>query len=178
LFLIRRVDEVGQALFYPNSRLRMANVTDGTSHTLAFAEVKAWTPYLRDGGSPAAVGAAAPDRPASVVGLGGDFKVNSGHTEWVDGRIHQTGFTSTFAPGTKVAYAASGQVYDIDFNSSREGKSISDATYAAVTARSYHTGGVQVAMTDGAVRFVAETIQLGVWRSLASRAGGEVASLD
>ena len=47
--------------------------------------------------------------------------------------------------------------------------------YAA--ARSRHTGGVNVAMADGSVTFVSDGIDLSVWRSVATRAGGESVSL-
>ncbi len=164
----------GEGLAYPNSLLSMANVTDGTSNTLAFAEVKAWNPYLRDGGSPAGAGTPIPADPAAVVVYGGDFKSNSGHTEWVDGRAHQTGFTGTFPPNTQVLYNDGGVDYDVDFNSSREGRTNNQLTYAVVTSRSYHPGGAQVLLTDGSARFVSETVEIRVWRALATRAGGEV----
>ena len=40
----------GDGAFYPNSFLRLAKFTDGTSKTLMAAEVKAWTHYTRNGG--------------------------------------------------------------------------------------------------------------------------------
>ncbi|MCF0234074.1 MAG: DUF1559 domain-containing protein, partial [Thermoguttaceae bacterium] len=40
-------------------------------------------------------------------------------------------------------------------------------------ARSKHSGGVNVGMGDGSVRFVSETIALDVWRALGSSQGGE-----
>lgn len=42
------------------------------------------------------------------------------------------------------------------------------------TARSRHSGGVNVLMGDGSCRFVSESIQLNVWRSLGTRNGGEL----
>jgi prepilin-type processing-associated H-X9-DG protein len=42
------------------------------------------------------------------------------------------------------------------------------------TARSQHTGGVNVCLADGSVRFVSQTIQLTTWQSLCSPDGGEV----
>lgn len=164
----------GEGLVYPNSATRFASIIDGTSNTLAFSEFKAWSPYLRDGGSPNTPAAAVPSNPADVVGLGGDFKSNSGHTEWVDGRAHQTGFTGTFTPNTEVPFSSGGELFDVDFNSSREGKTINQLTYAAVTSRSYHPGGVNAGLADGSVRFIAETIELATWRGLTTRAGGEV----
>jgi len=46
-----------------------------------------------------------------------------------------------------------------------------------VTARSFHTGGVNVAMGDGSVNFVSDTISLHVWRSFATGAGSESVTL-
>jgi prepilin-type N-terminal cleavage/methylation domain-containing protein len=44
------------------------------------------------------------------------------------------------------------------------------------SARSWHPGGVEVLVCDSSVRFVPSTIHLDVWRGLATRGGGEVAS--
>jgi len=44
------------------------------------------------------------------------------------------------------------------------------------SAGSLHPGGVNVSMADGSVRFVAQGIDVGVWRALGTRAGGEVIS--
>ncbi len=164
----------GNGLVHPNSHTRFASITDGTSNTLAFSEVKAYNPYLRDGGNPAAAGAPIPALPADVTAYGGNFKTNSGHTEWVDGRVHQTGFTGTFVPNTVVPYTDGGVNYDVDFNSYREGKSINQLTYAAVTSRSYHPGGVNSCLADGSVRLFSETIDLAAWRAMSTRDGGEV----
>lgn len=41
------------------------------------------------------------------------------------------------------------------------------------SSRSRHTGGVHVGLADGSARFVSENINLGTWRALGSRAGGE-----
>ena len=90
--------------------------------------------------------------------------------------IHQTGFTTTFPPNTLVPFEVAGQVVDVDFNSMREGKSATIPTYAAVTSRSYHSGGVNVMLMDGSVRFLGNNISQATWRALGSRAGGEVAT--
>jgi len=42
----------------------------------------------------------------------------------------------------------------------------------------FHTGGANIAMADGAVRFVGETASVQILGQLATRAGGEAVSLD
>ncbi len=172
-----KTQQGGSGVFFPNSALGMGQISDGTSNTLAFSEVKAWTPYLRDGGNPVASGVPSPTQPAQIAAWGGSFKADSGHTEWVDARVHQTGFTTTFTPNTRVSLSSGGNDYDVDFSSSREGKSTVAITYAAVTARSHHTGGVEVGLVDGSVHLISEAIDGRVWRGLGSRAGGEVVQL-
>jgi prepilin-type processing-associated H-X9-DG protein len=49
---------------------------------------------------------------------------------------------------------------------------------AAVSATSNHPGGVNVAMGDGSVKFIKDTIGQATWWALGSRAGGEVISAD
>jgi len=112
--------------------------------------------------------------PDAVCGLGGQFKTNSGHTEWVDGRAHQIGFTTTFQPNTEVRCVQNGETYDIDWTNQQEGKSTTTPTYAAITARSHHVGGVNATMMDGSVRWFSDEIDLGVWRAYSTRENGDV----
>ncbi|MBU6173083.1 MAG: DUF1559 domain-containing protein [Planctomycetes bacterium] len=164
----------GTGLVFPNSRTSISSVLDGTSGTLSFSEVKAWAPYLRDGGTPSLSNVPAPNSPASIAALGGNFKQDSGHTEWVDFRSHQTGFTTTLTPNTLMIFPYGGKNYDVDFNSSREGKTSTLPTYAAITSRSYHVGGVQSGFVDGSVHFIANSIDFMTWRALGTRNGSEV----
>lgn len=162
--------QTGSGAFGPNSRSGMRDFTDGASNSLAFAEVKAYTYYLRDVG---ALSNPPLPAPSGLSGLGGSSK-NSGHTEWVDARVHQSGFTTTFVPNMLCPYNDAGTIRDIDFINVREGNSAADPTYAAVTSRSYHTGIVNTMLMDGSVRSVSENIDINVWRALGTRAGGEV----
>jgi prepilin-type processing-associated H-X9-DG protein len=41
-------------------------------------------------------------------------------------------------------------------------------------ARSMHTGGVNVMMGDGSVRFISNNVDSFTWRAISTRAGGEV----
>jgi len=174
-FVYDPVERVGgDGLAFPNSRIDFAAVRDGASNTIAFAEIKAYTPYLRDSGNPNSRDVPIPGTPQEVVAFGGNFRTNSGHTEWVDGRAHQSGFTGTFPPNTLFPFTHGGRIFDVDFSSSREGKNTSRLTYAVVTSRSYHPGGVQTVFADGSSRFIAEAIETKTWRTLVTRAGREV----
>jgi prepilin-type processing-associated H-X9-DG protein len=44
------------------------------------------------------------------------------------------------------------------------------------SARSHHSGGVNAALADGAVRLFSDTINVNVWRAMATTRGGEVVS--
>lgn len=159
----------GDGAFTVNKSLRMTDFKDGTSNTLAFSEVKAFTPYFRDGD----MAGATPPNAAGIAGLGGSFKSTTGHTEWVDGRLHQTGFTTVFGPQKKVPYVdAGGKEYDVDFTNCREEKGCTGSTYAAVTSRSHHTGMVHSLLMDGSVRGITESIDLGTWQALGGRNDG------
>jgi prepilin-type N-terminal cleavage/methylation domain-containing protein len=167
--------EGGQGAFQPYRPLALSAMTDGTSNTLALAEVKAYNPYYRNAGN----GSLTQPMPAAaaVCSLGGEFKNNSGHTEWVDGRAHQTGFTATFTPNTKVICNVGGTNYDVDWNNQQEGKSTTVPTFAAVTARSFHPGGVMTGFVDGSVHFIPNTVDLATWQALSTRDGGEAVQI-
>ena len=57
------------------------------------------------------------------------------------------------------------------------GASCNWMNYGFYGARSYHASGVNVLMADGSVRFVSDSVNLDVWRGLATIAGGEQTSL-
>jgi prepilin-type N-terminal cleavage/methylation domain-containing protein/prepilin-type processing-associated H-X9-DG protein len=178
----------GYGAAYPNSKLRESDFFDGLSYTMAFAEVKAWQPYYRNANLTAA------DLDETINGFptmddicnwGPSNQLrNTGHTEWVDGRAHHSGFTTTFAPNEQVLCSGTiggvAGTYDVDWNNRQEGLTMNTATptylptYAAITARSYFPGQVNVSMVDGSVRSIGDTINIGVWRALSTRAGKEL----
>ncbi len=162
----------GDGAFAPSRGFRPADLTDGLSNTLAMAEVKAFTNRVT-GGSP---GGTPPSSPAAVAGFGlGAFNAASfTHVEWVDGKVHENGVTAAFTPNTRVPYSSGGADYDVDYVSATESNAAD--TFAAVTARSFHPGGVNVLLMDGSVRFVRDAIPLASWRALATRAGNDLAN--
>ena len=160
----------GDGVFMPNTAIAPNAITDGLTNTLAFAEVKGHTPYLRDGSG----GLAMPPGASGISSLGGSFQI-TGHTEWVDGRVHQTGFTTTFPPNTFIPHTVSGTTHDVDYTSCREDKPNSvcvGPTYAAITSRSFHPGCVNVLLLDGSTRPVSDQIAPDTWRRLGSRNDG------
>lgn len=174
--------EGGDGALFVNSDLTSARIVDGLSNTLCASEVKAFTPYIRNTADP---GPAPPMDASAFVGMPGQLKLGpnpndcTGHTEWCDGRVHHSGFTTTFTPNTRVSYSSGGIDYDIDFNSRQEGQSATQPTYAAITARSFHAGGtVNAALMDGSVRVVNHRIDLSIWRAVGTRIGGESKTLD
>ncbi len=170
----------GDGAFFPNSFLPMSAFLDGLSNTLMAAEVRAWTPYYRNGGPPVAYqsGRTPPGSAAEILAFAaaGTQHKDTGHTEWPDGRVHHTGFTATLTPGTEVILPFGGVEEDIDFNSWQEGKDglSGSPTYAAVTSRSRHAGLVQAAWMDGSVATITHSIDLDVYRAMSTRAGHEV----
>jgi prepilin-type N-terminal cleavage/methylation domain-containing protein/prepilin-type processing-associated H-X9-DG protein len=154
---------------YPSpGSLRLTDITDGTSTTVGFADVKAFGPYLSvEATVPASP--VPPATPADVIGLGGTFSPNGMHTSWAEGQNEFVGLTFVLPPNTYVPYynPGDGQTYDVDWIG---GPYLS---YGACTARSYHTGGVNAAFMDGSVRFVTNSIPQLTWRALGTRNGGE-----
>ncbi|HJZ59734.1 MAG TPA: DUF1559 domain-containing protein [Gemmataceae bacterium] len=168
--------QTGDGAFGPNRGYRPGDFTDGMSNTLAAAEVKAFT--NRVAATPNTTTYATPPLPPSSPAAVASFPLGTfnptsyTHVEWVDGKVHETGFTTVFTPNTRVVYSSGGTDYNVDFLTATE-SSLGD-TYAAVTSRSYHPGGVNVLLMDGSVRFVRNSIPLTTWRALGTRAGNEV----
>lgn len=157
----------GNGAFAPNSNFSSKDFTDGMSNTLGFSEIRAYTPNVGNGTEGTD---AIPDSVSSFTA--GTLSAN-GHTEWVDGKVHETGFTTTFTPNAVVLVSGTGggTPVDGDFISCREkgaacaGRPI----YAAVTARSYHVGLVNVLLMDGAIRAVSENISRTTWQQIGAR---------
>jgi prepilin-type N-terminal cleavage/methylation domain-containing protein/prepilin-type processing-associated H-X9-DG protein len=172
-----------RAAFQVNRARTIASFSDGLSQTMVAAEVKAQQPYYRDysGGlslirNPAQVPTPSedPHTVAPEYNSGGSFQ-RTGHTEWVDGLVHQTGMTTAWTPNRKITRATD-PANDIDITGFRE--SNGGSTFAAINSRSGHPGGVNVLMGDGSVRFLKDTVNGASWRALGTASGGEVVSAD
>jgi hypothetical protein len=167
---------VGDGAFGVNFEPEHSDFKDGHSNTLCMSEVKGWTTYQRDGKDQTTV----PTDPSALAGFSGTIKnqgkPGSGHTEWCDGRVHQSGFTTTFPPNT-VTLLSDGQ--DGDYTSNREGGNRTGSPLvAAVTSRSWHSGGVvNSCLMDGSTRTTSSNVSQAIWRAAGTRSGGEISSL-
>jgi len=186
----------------PNGPRRFSDVIDGLSGTLLSAEGKTFQPQLRHlvsspGGTvsglsdPNAVATYTPSQSAQIIQA--NFSnapgraVNFGSTRWSNGGVYYSGFTVALPPNYAVSPPAGQSVQmqpgidqfppisnTVDLVSIDENDG--GPTYAAITARSYHSGGVNSLLCDGSVRFVRDSIAATIWHGLGTVKGQEVIS--
>jgi prepilin-type N-terminal cleavage/methylation domain-containing protein/prepilin-type processing-associated H-X9-DG protein len=171
-----------RAPFEVNHSRRFADIRDGLSNTIAASEVKAYQPNLGNCGGLANINDPniIPPATADPYTVAPEYNVGctlsgTGHTEWVDGAVHETGFTTAWTPNRRIVRAGN-PAQDLDLIGQRESRG--GPTFAAVTARSYHNGGVNVLLADGSVRFVKDSVDGNAWRALGTIRGNEAVSAD
>src|SRR5262249_12182226 len=158
-------------VFLAKKTMRIADITDGTSNTAMLSEstlgqgtLSATGPppgplstvYGYLSGQPLGEQACATATLWNVEQLRGFM--------WASGEIRCASYNHYFPPNAAQADCVTFEV--------RPGP----MRYTALgwrAARSLHQGGVNLALCDGSVRFVANAINQAVWRGLATRAGGE-----
>jgi prepilin-type N-terminal cleavage/methylation domain-containing protein len=125
---------------------RLADISDGTSNTLLMMEVR--------------------QGPATL-----DLR---GLTWWGPG----SGVTAFYTPNTTSPDALNGGFFNNTPAQGMPGQAyagLADATNPLIfSSRSKHTGGVHVAMCDGAIRFVSNNIDVNTWRNLSGMQEGAV----
>jgi prepilin-type N-terminal cleavage/methylation domain-containing protein/prepilin-type processing-associated H-X9-DG protein len=173
-----------RSAFGANRSRRVADFLDGLSQTMLFAEVKTYScGYICDGVGLANVrdpnNVPAPNAdPAAVAPeyFSGSCRFYAlQHTEWSDGNVHSAGMTTAWPPN-KVILGTPSKNLDIDVNGINEEDG--GPTFAAITSRSYHPGGVNVLTGDGSVRFMKSSIRGATWRALGTISGGEIVGDD
>jgi prepilin-type N-terminal cleavage/methylation domain-containing protein/prepilin-type processing-associated H-X9-DG protein len=171
----------GRGVFGPNRSRRLAEFLDGMSNTVAISEVKTYQAVLTSCDlstvvEPGAIPSPAADPYAAVPEYrsGACTLKTTAHAEWVDGQALESGFTTAWTPNRRIEGGTA--LLDVDLVS--RGEKSGGPTYAAITARSYHPGGVNALFADGSVHFVKNSINGQAWRSLGTPGGGEVVSGD
>jgi prepilin-type N-terminal cleavage/methylation domain-containing protein/prepilin-type processing-associated H-X9-DG protein len=176
-----------RSAFGANRSRRVAEFTDGLSQTLLAAEVKTnqaaancrhiTLPSVNDPNNIPSPYAdpytVAPEYDNDTCVTQNQFEF---HTEWSDGNVHAAGFTTAWPPNKVILGRSASKGMDLDLNGRNEEDG--GPTFAAVTARSYHPGGVNALMGDGSVKFAKSSIAGATWRALGTVAGGEVVSAD
>jgi len=173
-----------RSAFGPNRSRRLAQFLDGLSGTMLMSEVKTYVPcYICDG-----VGLAQIRNPAAVPPPNADPHTVApeyfsgscrfyplGHTEWSDGNAHSSGFTTAWTPNTTIQATAAGNI-DMDLNGINEEDG--GPTFAGMTSRSYHPGGVNTLFGDCTVKFIKDSSAGNIWRAIGTVKGNEVVGAD
>lgn len=146
----------------PGLFLAISSISDGLSNTAAFSEhgkgdfsnaVSSITDTFRPGTFPANADEAIRDCAAvNVADLSKQGNSNVGGP-WLTGGHTTTNYFHASPPQSRSCMFPPQRI--------------------STTAKSYHTGGVQVARCDGSVSFIANSIELAVWRAFGSRNEGE-----
>jgi prepilin-type N-terminal cleavage/methylation domain-containing protein/prepilin-type processing-associated H-X9-DG protein len=151
-------------VFFLGSAIKVTDILDGASHTVAFSE------RLLGSGQPTT----APPPEASWRYMwelpgGGDTTPTECRAaatgvwyaergaKWILGNYGNTIYNHFYAPNS----------VEWDCMNMQQQK-------ALATARSYHPGGVVVLLCDGSVQVVSDEIAIAVWRAAATRSGREV----
>jgi prepilin-type N-terminal cleavage/methylation domain-containing protein/prepilin-type processing-associated H-X9-DG protein len=170
--------------FSPNLSRRIASFTDGTSNTILASEVKIrqpeynCVPGLSNINNPFSV----PDSTANPLVVAPEYggtcgAVGQGHTAWVDGNAQETGMTTAWPPNKQILGTQGEGDLDLQGTPLFRG-GLAGPTFAAITSRSYHPGGVNALFADGSTRFIKSSIAGPTWRALGTIAGGEIVSSD
>ncbi len=174
-----------------NSRVAVVHITDGTSNTTLWSETKRSLASNSNGGAkdnyektmvyllPASDAGWSPYSPQT----GPTFN-ETNSAAWIQGPTWRC--NSWDYPPTNIIRYRGLEYYRalpemIQFTHTVPpnyvGYDCGDAssfTMAHIAARSYHSGGVNVAMADGSVRFVRDSISFPTWQAMGTRSGGEV----
>jgi prepilin-type N-terminal cleavage/methylation domain-containing protein/prepilin-type processing-associated H-X9-DG protein len=151
-------------LFFQNSKIRIGDILDGTSNTAMMAE------HLLGRGGDSLTGVTDPSLvdvrffygQESVRAAVSDnvcrslttFKTDRG-ARWADGEVQYDLYDHHYPPNTPFW-----DCIRLEFSWK--------------AARSQHSGGVNMLLADGSVRFITNSVDLITWRALGSRAGSEV----
>jgi prepilin-type N-terminal cleavage/methylation domain-containing protein/prepilin-type processing-associated H-X9-DG protein len=168
-----------RSAFGINLSRRLVDFKDGLSHTLFMSEVKNYQVTLRDGGAFSLISDPynVPPPDADPLAVCPEYAGNGAtvhrraHTHWAEMSVHHNGFTTAWPPNFRTPGGPDFSESDVDIISRRE--RLGGPTFAAITSRSYHPGGVQALFGDGSVRFTANAISGFLWRAWGTVAGGE-----
>ena len=145
--------------------IRPSGITDGLSNTAMFAEIKRGKMV----GNTSTAAAQDPQDIRQPIGLTGAALLSP--------PAACNGATSSFRYAGLQYYRhlSITSLYTHTQTPNYQGGDCTDASFnrSHIQARSYHTGGVNVAVSDGSVRFVGDSVSLSTWRAFGTRGGRE-----
>ena len=158
-------------VFYNQSRVRISSISDGTSQTAFFSE------KLRGQGTPdprtdmfmmmpMTTSVDQTYQTCRALNISSAWLSQQG-AAWAMGEIVSTTYNHVSGPNSRTCTGM-----DSSMMMSMSGWAME------IPASSSHPGGANVLMGDGAVHFIKDSINLCIWRALATRNGGEVISGD
>lgn len=157
-------------IFFENTAVSIATITDGTSQTAMMSEVARASTltanHVIDLPSIPIISYEATCRP------NGPAVPRARGNRWIYAAPNHTMYTHHRPPNHPEPDCRGGSPFGDQTNELWDMLSLDTA------ARSMHTGGVNVALADGSVRFVKNSIATSVWQYLGSRNGGEVLSAN
>ncbi|MBI1325067.1 DUF1559 domain-containing protein [bacterium] len=155
-------------LFFSSQRIRLADVIDGTSNTAAFAEhtMGDFNNAIVTDSSDTFRPGTYPNTSEEAYQLCRTFDITN---------LSFQGYSNVGAPWTYGYHSTTSYWHSGPPNSR---SCMYPPSRIATTTNSRHPGGVNVALADGSVRFVKNTVNPVTWRALGTRNGGEVISAD
>jgi prepilin-type N-terminal cleavage/methylation domain-containing protein/prepilin-type processing-associated H-X9-DG protein len=158
----------GDGMFMPESVVRIADVTDGTSNTFMFGEMSRF-----------------PNEPPNI------FPFGNIASAWGDGTYYPSGVRVSAGafviPALNSPPDTTGTVFKACFDGTIQPPDwLKNAaipggpcnTLGQWGFRSFHPGGGNFAMADGSVKFIKNSINLVTYRALGTRNLGEIVSAD
>jgi prepilin-type processing-associated H-X9-DG protein len=147
-------------LFYANTQVRIADVTDGTSNTAAFSEH-----VHGDYNQGLATEKSDTFRPGTHPTTSDEAMNFCKNFDWTN--LSFQGVSDVGAP----------RIYGYWHSAPPNFRScMYPSSRISTTANSYHPGGVNTGMADGSVKFIKNGINVQTWRALGTRNGGEIIS--
>ncbi|TWT64813.1 DUF1559 domain-containing protein [Allorhodopirellula solitaria] len=162
----------GRGMFVPRMVTSYSDVTDGLSNTIMLGEMATdlgdrdtrTTPSIDNGWSPGVLddvktcyGQIDPNRPSFWLqgsGVGATSKRTEGRGyRWADSNGLMTGVNTTLAPNRELCFGGD------------------ESTIGTLTFSSRHQGGCHVAMGDGAIKFITDSIEAGYNQGTVSENG-------
>ena len=141
-------------------------LTDGASQTAAFAEKLA-------GDHDPAVRTAWRDELEAVIPSGTMMVFPNQFVDLCSSPLPVNGANFSYGGNTWLLSNESQTLYNHVLTPNSRIPDCGDGGHGPKTARSLHPGGVNVLFADGSVHFIANEIDMGVWRALGSISGGE-----